>query len=318
MKKILLLCFLSTSLNSFSQITELQDIVQDLSLIAEKFAYPAAQGAALQGSAAWFNSATALEQWKVDVSVHGNSLFIPKSKKSFSISNSDLRALKIRGVENAKIPTAFGGETDVFFEGEFANLPLEFQALEGIGLSYVPHAFVQAGVGLPRQTEVVVRFMPNTSVDGVEVGTYGLGIKHNFTQYYSYNREAVQIAAGISYSRINVNYGFKPVNIQVSNLSNIDVKADVFMLEILGSKKWNYLELFAGLGLVNSSFDYEMGGEGEEGLAAINNELKRLGDQEFGLKGDVGLNIFLGKFVITPAVSIGELVNANLGLHFRI
>ena len=41
----------------------------------------------------------------------------------------------------------------------------------------VPHAFVQAAVGLPYGTEVTVRAMPEVTIDGVKASTYGIGIK---------------------------------------------------------------------------------------------------------------------------------------------
>ncbi|MGB8373715.1 MAG: DUF6588 family protein, partial [Salegentibacter sp.] len=105
--------YLSSLLFLISSVVRAQDaqrqsIINDLLLLTDNFAQPASNGAAYQASAGWFSSATPVDEWKVRVSVHGNALFVPSSKKTFSISNGALQALNIKGSQNARVPTAFG------------------------------------------------------------------------------------------------------------------------------------------------------------------------------------------------------------------
>jgi len=138
-----------------------QDVINDLLFIADGFAKPAAESAAYQATASWFTSARALDPWKVDVSVHANALFVPSSKKEFTINNNDFANLRIDGGgEGAVIPTAFGSDTDVMFRGSFLGQDFSFQAIEGIDTGALMYPFAQVSVGLPLGFQLGVRALP--------------------------------------------------------------------------------------------------------------------------------------------------------------
>lgn len=301
-----------------AQDVQKEMIINDLLLISEQFAKPAAMGAAYQGSAGWFSSATALEPWELSLSIHANALIVPGSKKTFSISNSELEALNIAGAERATIPTAFGSKSQVVFEGQYLNFPFAFRAFEGIDRDIVPHAFVQVAVGLPGGTDITLRVMPEITIDNINAKTYGAGIKHSISQYFNYNYpHQFQLAAGLAYSKFLVDYTYPPVNIQIATLETIDVNADVLVLEAIGSKLYGDFELVGALGVINTSFNYELGGEGF-GLKEINTELEKLGDTKIQYKADLGFNLHFGRIKLSAMATVGSLFNANLGLHVRI
>lgn len=66
---------------STAQNNQLTLLENDLIKVAENFAAPGAEGAALQASAGWFTSASTLDKWKFEVSIHGNALFVPSGKQ---------------------------------------------------------------------------------------------------------------------------------------------------------------------------------------------------------------------------------------------
>src|SRR5690606_6368485 len=117
-------------------------LVADMLVIADNFASPGAEGAAIQSSAGWFSSASALEKWKFEVSVHGNGLFVPKSKQNALITNNrDIRYINVQGSNNALIPTVYGGETNVVFEGNFQGQSFSFDAIDGLDKQILIHPF---------------------------------------------------------------------------------------------------------------------------------------------------------------------------------
>lgn len=318
-KYVLLGILFVSSFIARSQDVGREKIIKDLLFLTEQFSSPAAEGAAFQGSAGWFSSAAALDRWDFRVSFHGNALFVPDDKKRFDISNSQLDTLVIQGAERTTIPTAFGPSSEVRFEGTYMDIPFEFETFPGIDRDYVPHAFVQVAVGLPGNTEFTLRAMPEVTIDDVKASTFGAGLKHNFSQYFrGYTPEGFQLAGGVAYSYFDVDYRFTPVNIQIATLEDIDVKANVLMLEAIGSKAIGPLEIFGAVGFVSTAFDYEMGGTGEEGLKEINRELEKLGDVESLFKADLGLNVNLGRFRVSAMATAGKFLNGNLGLHVRI
>ncbi|MCH4824057.1 hypothetical protein ML462_12830 [Gramella lutea] len=328
----ILLC--TNSLMAQDEPSDLDLFVNDMLFLADGFASPASESAAYQATAGWFTSARALEKWKVDVSLHGNAIFVPSSKKEFTLNNNDFRILQIVGDDRALVPTAFGASTDIQFEGqrnivieEQDDLPLvppgteipisSFDAIDGIDKGALVYPFAQVSVGLPYGTEIGVRALPSMEIDGSEFSTYGVGIKHNFNQYFRFDdEENLQVAAILSYNIFDVKYEFDPISIeQVVQLDLIDVSANVWMAEILASKKYENFEIFGALGVAQSDFAYEFGGSGIA-LSRLNTEMTRLNDKEAQFKGDIGFNLYFNRFKVSTMATAGKFVNVNLGLHF--
>ncbi|MCG9970225.1 DUF6588 family protein [Christiangramia crocea] len=310
------LFFVSTMFGQLPQ--EGQDIVNDLLHIADGFATPASESTAYQGTAGWFTSARALDEWKVDVSIHGNGLFVPSSKKEFTINRTALTNLKINdGVNSAVIPTAFGGKSEVMFNGSFQGNEFSFEAFQGVDKGALIYPFAQVSVGLPFNTEVGVRFLPELEVDGSNFSTYGIGLKHNFSQYFRFNdEEDLQLAGIISYNIFDVKYEFEQISVpDLVNLNLIDVSAGVWMAEVMASKKYENFEIFGALGVAQSDFEYEFGGTGVA-LPFVNSQLATLNDKQAQFKGDIGFNLYFNKFKISTMATAGKFVNVNIGLHF--
>ncbi len=303
--------------------------IEDMLTLADRFAEPASEGAAYQASAGWFSSAASLEQWDFRMSFHGNALFVPDEKKRFPLSNSDLRLLEIEDAQNAQLPTAFGSTTTTFFKGEVNFLnpvsgemesrAVRFKGFDGVNREYIPHAFAQVAVGLPYHTELTLRAMPQVTIDDVSASTFGIGVKHNLSQYFrNYSSEGFQVALAAAYSRFNVEYAFEPIEVEDLVLMDlIEVDAHLWMLEVIASRQWGAFELFGAAGVTSSSFDYTMGGGGPA-LITVNTELQELGDVEAYFKSDLGFNLHLGRFRLSAMATAGKFFNANLGLHVRI
>ena len=333
--KIFLLgiCTISFTAKAQNEPSDVDLFVEDMLFLADGFASPASESAAYQATAGWFSSARALEEWKVDVSIHGNAIFVPSSKKEFTINNNDFNILQITGDDRAILPTAFGKGTDVQFEGQRnividqedglpvpagTEIPISsFDAIDGIDKGALIYPFAQVSVGLPFGTEIGVRALPSLDIDGSEFSTYGVGLKHNFSQYFRFNdEEDLQVAAVLAYNIFDVKYAFDPISVeQVVQLNLIDVSANVWMAEVLASKKYENFEIFGALGVAQSDFEYEFGGNGVA-LPLINNELVRLNDKEAQFKGDIGFNLYFDRFKISTMATAGKFVNLNLGLHF--
>lgn len=303
--------------------------IDDVLTLASQFAQPAADGAPYQASAGWFSAAEALEKWHFRVSIHGNVLFVPEEQKSFNLQNSDLELLEMEGSSSAQLPTAFGGSTPVFFAGDitFVN-PLtgatetqnvRFKGFDGINIDQIPHAFAQVSFGVSAGTEITVRAMPETTIDGVTASTVGGGIKHSLSQYFGYNRQqAFQLAAGLAYSKLTVEYGYEPIEVQqFLTMNSIAVDADLWLAEIIGSKRWGFFEIFGAAGAMNSNFHYEMGGDGSA-LGLVNEQMDLLEGGQTQFKGDLGFNLHFGRLRLSTMATVGDYFNANVGLHVRI
>jgi len=306
---------------SFGQ-NDLNDLIDDMVLVANNFAAPGAEGATLQASAGWFSSASTLERWQVEVSVHGNALFVPSSKKNKSVkASSSYNILRFTDNDSQLLPTVYGGETEAVFEGNIFGQDFAFDAIDGLDKGVVLHAFPQITLGLPFKTEIAVRYLPEIFINDVGISTVGVGVKHNFSQYL-YKRlrdEDFQFALAANYNNFKADYKFAAINIDEANLNlnRIDVDANMYNIQLLGSKLYDNFEVMGGLGYTNSKFDYAFGGTGGS-LPILNNQLGALGNSEGKFKGNIGFNYYFNKFKFSTVLSASGLFNANVGLHYRL
>jgi len=317
-----LVIFIFASGKSFAQAIpeEGRQIINDFLILADGFATPASESAAYQATAGWFTSARALEPWKVDVSLHANALFVPSSKKEFTINDDDFENLTINdGDRAALVPTAFGTDSEVMFNGTFGGTDFSFQAIEGIDKGALFYPFAQVSVGLPYGFQLGVRALPELEVDGSKFSTYGAGLKYNFSQFFRFNdEEDLQLAAILAYDIFDVKYEFEQISVpNLVNLNLIDVSAGVWMAEVMASKRYEDFEIFGALGVAQSDFEYEFGGNGL-GLGIVNSELATLNDKEAQFKGDIGFNLYFNSFKISTMATAGKFVNLNVGLHFLL
>jgi len=312
----ILLLILSVNLSNAQN--GVQDVIDDMLIVADNFAAPGAEGAALQASAGWFSSASTLNPWQIELSVHGNALFVPNSKLTKLSSNADFKTLEFQTGQNALLPTVYGGSTDAVYVGSVAGNSFQFDALDGLDKKVVLHAFPQVTVGLPFKTEIALRYLPEVFINDVGISTYGVGLKHNISQYFQkrFNAENFQFAIVGSYSNFQANYKFLPLDIQIANLNRIDVDADLFNVQVLGSKLYDTFEVVGGVGYTNSSFDYAFGGTGGS-LGALNDALLGIGNSEGKFKGTIGFNFYANKIKVSTLLTASNLFNANVGLHYR-
>lgn len=319
------LLFFLVSFTSRAQQNEVDLFVDDMLKIADDFASPAAEGAAYQAGAGWFTSAESLGLWEFDFSVHANVLFIPESKKSTVTTSNDYATFDIVGADRATIPSAFGAGTDTYFQGEIDfmgnTLPFSFKAIDGINKSVLMHPFIQAAVGVPFGTEVTLRYLPQLEIDGVNFSTYGIGLKHNFNQYFRFSQPTdFQFAALLAYSKFDVNYLFLPVVVPgVVEFNEIEVDADLWLFQLITSKRfrnpnWSVL---GAVGVTNSDFGYRAGGSGIA-LNPMNAALATLSNNEVEFKGDIGITYEMGNFLFNTMFSQGKFSNLNLSLHYRL
>jgi len=325
LKKIHLSILVAATLLGFSTVKAQSDqdlLVDDMLLIAENFATPGAEAASVQSSAGWFNSAQDLGKWKIDISIHGNALFIPGSKQTKLVQNGDFNILNVQGGTNLLAPTVFGKDSEGVYEGQFLGQDFTLDALDGLDKKIVIHPFPQLTVGLPYGTEIAFRYVPEVTLNNVGVSTAGAAIKHNFSQYIKRHRpEDFSISGVVAYSTININYEYDPIQINanglnVLNLNEIEVDANIWMAQALASKLYDSFEVFGAVGISNSNFDYALGGGGQI-LPQLNRELGALGGTDVNFKADLGFNLYFEDFQFSTMLTAGSFFNANVGLHYR-
>lgn len=330
MRKYLSSLFLLVSSLSFAQTfnADLGAAVTDMVFLSQNFVTPAADASVYQATSSWYSTAKSLDKFQVDVSIHANALFIPNRRKSYTVSNSDFTSLEIRGgAETANIPTALGGKTSTFFDFTLAGDQYELQAFEGVNEDVLVHPYIQASVGLWKETDLTVRYSPKVKIDVSDYQIFGVALKHNLTQY-NRKENSVEVAVLLSYSKFDLDLFFDPFVLESSNpqpgevpLATIDsiiVDANAWLFQFIASKEFGKFEVSGSLGVTRNDFKYNLGGDDTLVLDIFNSSLEILEETKTNFKGDVGVNYHLGeKSYISSMISLGKFSNVNLAYHYK-
>ena len=331
--KISIFCAaLMSSFFGFSQINDLglTNAVQDMLYISGEFVSSAAVASVYQSSSSWYSSAETIGKFKLDVSVNFNVLPIPKKQKSFVITNDELLTMEIRGATSAEIPTALGGDTDTFFDFYIDDEAYEWQAFEGIKQNIVTHPYLQASLGLWKETDLTLRYSPKATINTSSYDIFGAAIKHTITQYFRKDldsSQSIELAVLVSYSVFNLDLLFDEVSIEpidpetgsepLTLINAIIIDANSWLFQLIASKKVNSFEFTGSFGYSENKFNYSLGGKEGAFLNLFNDLLNLLDERKTEFKGDLGVNYYFNKFHISSMLTIGKFPNVNLGLHYN-
>lgn len=302
---------------AMGQFQDLDNVVTDFLLISNRYVTPGAEAAIHQSTAGWFQNGAALETWDLSISLHGNAIFLPKNRKTASVSNSEFLNLRLQeGSQQARIPTALGGDDPIFFEGELFGETFDFQTLEGINEDEFYYGFIQASVGLPKNTQLTLRYAPSIPINNVEYQLYGAGLQHEIDQYFK-NPYDIKLALQATYSYFNFDIKFDPLVIPGVTFEEVNIKAHSFLFQAIASKRVHDFEPVAGIGFSRSNFSYALDGEGETLLNVVNNALSNLDDANNAWVANMGFNIYIGDVSVQSVTTFGEFINTNLGVTYQ-
>lgn len=328
----LVVLFVSSITFAQTASADLSNAVTDIVFLSKNFVAPAADASVYQSSSAWTSSAKSVGKFKVDFAVHFNALPIPKKQRDFDVSNSDFRSLEIRGgATSATIPSALGGDTTTFFDFTIDGDDYELQAFEGVDEDVLVHPYLQATVGLWKETDVTIRYSPKIKIDVSDYQILGGAIKHNISQYFRKSdsiRKGVELAVLASYSKFDLDLFFDEFKLESSDptstseplatINSIIVDANSWLFQLMASKEVKRFEFIGSLGLTTSQFDYKLGGDQGLFLDIFNSALEVLEETRTGFKGDVGVNYHFKNFYVSSMVTLGKFANCNIALHYRI
>jgi hypothetical protein len=322
------LCSIFSAQAQTSQATleELGNLVNDAIFFTDKYITPATDGAVYQAAAGWMDTPKKKNLWDFSLGFHINTFLVPQSDRKFSIANSDFSFFTIQESTTAETPSALGNRDYVTLVGTLDGEQVLLKTPEGINRETVIYPYLQAALGLPYGTELIAKFSPRTTLKNVEYQVYGLGLKHNLSQYFkSIENKKVHCAALFAYSREDISVAFLDVQTAYGNLglNSLNSLIDTWQLQFNAAKEFKKLELSAGLIMNASDFEYAVNGEkGEiENIIPLqqilNNKLKSIYKSKNNYIGEVAGRYQLGHYYLQTSVAFGKFVNSNVSLQYE-
>jgi hypothetical protein len=306
MKKLITLFTISC----FAFSANSQEIADGKSLI-EAYISPLGNslGAALNNG--WYNTAKPHHLGGFDVTITANLVLVPADAKTFNISESN-KGTFIGG----ETPTILGNKSGgtATFKGTDFDMP------EGFNIPMLPVPMLQAGVGLIKNTEIDVRFLPEIERSGLSTGLFGVGIKHDILQWLPIvDKIPVDVSIQAGYTKLSSAFEMNdPSNTIDPPQANMDVTATT--INLLVSKKILMFTPYVGLGYNSTKTTFNV--EGEYDIAGYKIGAKDLTEIEFesnnNLRVNIGFRFQIAVLAIQANYTFSEYPVATVGLGISI
>jgi len=311
------LCSLFCEAQTISE--DIENIVLDLSGLAEDYITPASEGVAHQTTNGWFSTANIEnEPWQITTSVQGNLLFIPNKRRTFLIDESQLRNLQIAGPNTSAIsPTSIGDDNTIELMGNIVEEEFSFDTPEGINENTFWQPQFQVGVTIPLKTEVIFRYAPRVSISDAKYQSYGLGLHHNLSQWFkTLNESSWNFSTLLYYSNFDITTSFDEIDLILGNINGIESDSNAFGFNLIGSKTINSLTFTGAINLTSSSYNYSVNGEGEQVIQVLNDAIENIDNTQTFITGNFGVRYEWDNFSMFSSLSFGEFQNLIVGINY--
>ena len=225
---------------------------------------PALKGMSHSLNGGWYHTAKTHKKFGFDISITGNFSFAPSRDEMFSI-------VELNNVEtvsgNTSIPTVVGPDVSETLkykvtDNDGIDYTAQVQAPGGIGddlpLNAIPSPMVQVAIGLPIETDLIVRYMPTINSQGVKASLFGFGFKYNILQHLGpIDKLPLDVSVLGAYSNMSTEYDLQKNSSIEGSGQQISFSTNTFTLQALASINLLFIDFYAGLGygMGNTSFD---------------------------------------------------------------
>ena len=301
----------------------------DINYLAGGYLKPFGNALGIGLNNGWYQTAKPHKLGRFDLMITPSFVFVPSSDRNFTINNADLTQLELVNGTSAEAPTVFGtnsaGPTLRFKDDQTTT----FNTPNGSGIGFLPLPMAQLGVGLIKNTDLIIRYVPTVDIgDDGEVGMFGFGIKHDILQWIPGDK-VIPFDASVFFGYTSVN-----VNMDLDDGSGNDdqeavIKSKGYTFRALVSKKLLFFTPYVGLGYnsaktdinVNGTYSYET--QTAPGLPPVTTSIKDpvalTADDASGFVGNLGFRLkFLWVMAFSADYTFGAYSSATAGLGFSV
>ncbi|WP_296621315.1 DUF6588 family protein [Marivirga sp.] len=255
---------------SFGQNSEFDQLVEsglgDANTYLKNYMNPFASSLGNGLANGWYNTAKPHKTLGFDLTVNFNFAIIPDAASQFDFNSDTYTNLRLADPNQNMLPTFTGGTTttqlEIFGERDIDGEPYTYEeqikAPDGFGLDdlpgplAVPTPTIQLGVGVVKNTDVIIRYTPEINVGDLSFRSFGFGVKHDFKQWIpGMKLLPFDLSALVGYNKITTNYQIDETAGQFAEFG-----ASATTLQAIISKKLLFFTPYAGLGvnIINSNF----------------------------------------------------------------
>ncbi|MGC8823203.1 MAG: DUF6588 family protein [Bacteroidales bacterium] len=279
-KQLMGLLLMLSSMSVSAQLDEVAKILtggtDDANKLISAYLGPWGKGFAYGISNGWYNTANTHGILGFDVTFTTSFASVPSSLKTYDLTQLGLEKLTygtpstgptIAG-KNVNGPELTYTQSVTLPDSSQQDVSVKFKMPKGINVPIVPNIALQAGIGLPKGTEIMGRYMPTLKIgDFGKLGMWGIGIKHDLKQWIpvvnktpfwsmsllvSYTSFKTSVSGELLSPDPNQFYTDN-LNMDVYKNQKIELTASTLNASLLLSTNIPIINVYAGLGIVAPS-----------------------------------------------------------------
>jgi len=196
-RKVLILCVISAPILSHAQDeTDLEDFLKagpaDATKLMQAYLNPVIEGLSYSFNGGWYTTAKAHKTFGFDISASFNAVFIPSSKNYFRPADLNLQVAQLISPASGNAPTIAGPSDETLYsydinndnqpEGTFSG-PEGLDFKETFKVSGVVAPTAQIGIGIYKNTDLKVRWIPEVTSGSAKIKLLGFGVMHDIKQH---------------------------------------------------------------------------------------------------------------------------------------
>jgi len=292
----------------------------------------------------WYHTAKAHKTAGVDIGFSVNAVYIPTSENYFTPGSLGLKSpftftnntLGTTG-NNAQAPTVVGPDDKTTYTSSYDpgggvgpqtvqfNGPGGFDLKKNLGFAALPTPMVQLGIGIIKDTDIKLRFVPKTGSGSSSVSMFGLGVLHDIKQHIPGIKLApFDLSAFVGFTTLSGNTALTmsaPANPTSTN-GGVNYKFNSWVIQGIISKKFSVLTLYGGLGWgtiatkVNFTGDYQVTAT-PAGSFKVTNPVS-INVTNSSLKLTVGMRLKFGPLYLNGDYTLQKYNAVSVGLGFSV
>ncbi|HEX5743698.1 MAG TPA: DUF6588 family protein [Flavobacteriaceae bacterium] len=339
MKKISLTILLLSFIFNMKAQDGLEAIIlaskQDANKLTEAYLNPAMKGLVYGMNSGWYHSAKTHKKFGFDISISLSASMVPSKDEIFkfadlglstSTTSTSLTGATVAGSNSleapVKVSTTIDGQT---VTAQF-NMPGGIK--EDLPLNAVPSPSVQFSLGLPKQFDVMIRFVPEVRSDDVTGNILGIGLKKEITDWFGIiGKTPLHISLLGAYTKMDVNYNIQnSSSIQGSN-QEASFSLNSYTIQAIASLNFPIINFYGGIGYSAGTSDLKMKGtynlNYNTSLPAPNNTKQviltnplNIDFKASGMRATLGTRLSLGFFKIFGDYTIQDYNTISAGIAF--
>jgi len=311
----------------------------DVNKLVNAYSNPLFKGFGNSLNGGWTNTAKTQSLLHFTLRITASASIVPDKDKTYDLNSLNLTNIKATG---SPIAPTFGGDKNLstgitVTDPTNPNNKYNTTLPKGV-IKYIPAPQVQLTVGLIKNTDVTVRFIPTIKVsdDVGKVGMFGFGLKHNLVNDIDPKHPLpFDLAVAIGYTHLNYTKSLNVVpdadNGGVSgshDFTNQSIEGHFsgFNTQVILSKKLLFFTPFVSVGYLTSSTN--VGFKGNYPFLTSVNALNKPVYTTFtdpinvsgssasvsGPRADIGFQLSLLALKIYGSYSFAQYQSANVGI----